>query len=91
MVHFGRIENFDRERGLGTIIPESGGDALIFAKSALRPDQQTPQVNQRFSYEISQIYGSRKRAICLRAQGETVERRAQNRQLRRHHRAERAG
>ena len=52
MTHYGKIKTFDETAGTGFIIPEKGGDALPFRKSALPEKNQPPKTDQRFGYKL---------------------------------------
>ena len=66
MTHYGKIKNYDTDKGLGTISPESGGDTIAFAKSGLQPDCAAPQIGQRFGYETEDVVGGDMRAVNVR-------------------------
>ena len=68
MTHYGKIKSYDSSSGTGSIIPEEGGEALRFKKSDLQQEGQVPKVDQRFSYQTSQVNGGRKSAVNLQQQ-----------------------
>ena len=68
MTHYGKIKSYDSSAGTGSITPEEGGDALRFKKSDLQQEGQMPKVDQRYSFDTSQVDGGKKSAINLQAQ-----------------------
>lgn len=68
MTHYGKIKSYDSSSGTGSITPEKGGDALRFKKADLQQEGQMPKVDQRFSYETSEVDGGNKRAVNLQQQ-----------------------
>ncbi|OYX66759.1 MAG: hypothetical protein B7Y88_02685 [Sphingomonadales bacterium 32-64-17] len=68
MAHFGKIKSYDSSSGTGSITPEKGGDALRFKKADLQQEAEVPKVDQRFSYETSEVDGGKKMAVNLQAQ-----------------------
>ncbi len=68
MTNFGNIKSFDSNKGVGTIIPESGGDALPFRRSDLQQQAQEPQHDQRFSYDVKNADNGKRYAINLQPQ-----------------------
>lgn len=81
MTHFGKIKSYDSSSGTGSISPEEGGDALRFKKADLQQEAEMPKVDQRFSYETSEVDGGKKRAVNLQhQQGESREEQASNQQ-----------
>lgn len=68
MTHYGKIKSYDSSAGTGSITPEKGGDALRFRKADLQQEGQMPKVDQRFSYETSEVDGGNKRAVNLQHQ-----------------------
>ncbi len=68
MTHYGKIKSYDSSSGTGSITPEKGGDALRFAKADLQQEGQTPKVDQRYSYETSEVDGGKKSAVSLQHQ-----------------------
>lgn len=84
MTHFGKIKSYDSSSGTGSITPEEGGDALRFKKADLQQEGQVPKVDQRFSYETSEVDGGNKSAVNLQHQqgeGEGQEGQARTQQL----------
>ncbi len=71
MTHYGKIKSYDSDKRAGTIVPETGGDALPFRKSDLQQQAQEPRVDQRYGYETSEVDGGKRRAINLQQQGES--------------------
>ena len=65
MTHYGKIKSYDRDQGAGLITPESGGDALSFAKADLQQQGQEPRVDQRYGYQTKQVDGSKAFAVNL--------------------------
>jgi CspA family cold shock protein len=80
MANYGKIKSYDSSSGTGSITPEKGGDALRFKKADLQQEGQMPKVDQRFSYETSEVDGGRKHAVNLQhQQGESSEQEKQAR------------
>lgn len=69
MTYFGKIKSYDSSMGTGSITPEGGGNALWFKKADLQQEGQVPRVDQRFSYETSEVDGGKKSAVNLQQQG----------------------
>ena len=65
MTHYGKIKSYDSSAGTGSIYPESGGDALRFRKADLQQEGEVPKVNERFSYDTTEVDGGKKSAINL--------------------------
>lgn len=81
MTHYGKIKSYDSSSGTGSIAPEKGGEALRFKKADLQQEGQMPKVDQRFSYETSEVDGGNKRAVNLRhQQGESQQDQASKQQ-----------
>ena len=81
MTHYGKIKSYDSSSGTGSITPEKGGDALRFKKADLQQEGQMPEVDQRFSYETSEVDGGKKSAVNLQhQQGESQKDQARNQQ-----------
>lgn len=57
MTNYGKIASYDGTKGTGTITPEKGGDALMFAKADLKQSDKEPRVDQRFGYETKKVEG----------------------------------
>lgn len=70
MTHYGNIKSYDADKGVGTITPEKGGEALPFNKADLQQEGEEPKVDQRFSYQTNGDEGGNGRAVNLRQQGE---------------------
>ena len=68
MTHYGKIKSYDSSSGTGSISPEKAGDALRFKKADLQQEGEMPKVDQRFSYETSEVDGGRKQAVNLQHQ-----------------------
>lgn len=68
MTHYGKIKSYDSSVGTGSITPEKGGDALRFKKADLQQEGQMPKVDQRFSYDTTEVDGGRKSAVNLQHQ-----------------------
>lgn len=68
MTHYGKIKSYDSSSGTGSITPENGGDALRFKKKDLQQEGQMPKVDQRYSYDTSEVDGGRKSAVNLQQQ-----------------------
>lgn len=50
---FGIVKSFDKTQGFGSILPETGGEALRFENSAVKWSRtELPQAEQRLSYEL---------------------------------------
>lgn len=69
MTHYGKIKSYDCSSGTGSITPEKGGDALRFKKADLQQEGQVPKVDERFSYDTSEVDGGKKSAVNLQQQG----------------------
>ena len=83
MTHYGKIKSYDSSAGTGSITPEEGGDALRFKKADLQQEGQMPKVDQRFSYDTSEVDGGSKRAVNLQQQqgdGQSQKEQASNQQ-----------
>ncbi len=65
MTHYGKIKNYNSEKGTGSIAPEKGGDPLDFAKADLQQQGQEPKVDQRYGYETKQVDGGKAQAVNL--------------------------
>lgn len=54
MKYFGTVNSFDSEEGLGSIKPETGGENLVFERSAFSWDIKAnpPTTGQRVSYDV---------------------------------------
>jgi len=54
MKYFGTVNSFDIDQGRGSIKPETGGDSLVFERSAFSWDIKAnpPKSGQRLSYEV---------------------------------------
>ncbi|MGB3624731.1 MAG: hypothetical protein WA989_02820 [Henriciella sp.] len=65
MTHYGKIKSYDSSNGTGSITPEKGGDALRFKKADLQQEGQVPKVDQRYSFETSEVDGGKKWAVNL--------------------------
>lgn len=70
MTHYGKIKSYDSSSGTGSITPEKGGEALRFKKADLQQEGQMPKVDERFSYQTSEVDGGRKSAVNLQHQQE---------------------
>lgn len=70
MTHYGKIKSYDSSSGTGSITPEKGGEALRFKKADLQHEGQMPKVDDRFSYQTSEVDGGRKSAVNLQHQQE---------------------
>lgn len=68
MTHYGKIKSYDSSSGTGSITPEKGGDVLRFKKADLQQEGQVPKVDERFSYETSEVDGGKKSAVNLQHQ-----------------------
>ena len=68
MTHYGKIKSYDSSSGTGSITPEKGGEALRFKKADLQQEGQMPKVDERFSYETSEVDGGKKSAVNLQLQ-----------------------
>ena len=69
MTHYGKIKSYDSSSGTGSITPEKGGDVLRFKKADLQQEGQVPKVDERFSYDTSEVDGGKKSAVNLQQQG----------------------
>ena len=55
---FGTVEFFDETKGHGLIKPETAGNSIGFARSAIGWENKTPPpVGKRLSYEVSDTNG----------------------------------
>lgn len=54
MKYFGTVNTFDIDQGKGSIKPETGGDNLVFERSAFAWDiaANPPTTGQRLSYDV---------------------------------------
>jgi cold shock CspA family protein len=54
MKYFGTVNSFDVDKGLGSIKPETGGENLLFERSAFAWDIKAnpPTTGQRLSYDV---------------------------------------
>ncbi|MBH9538166.1 cold-shock protein [Novosphingopyxis sp. YJ-S2-01] len=68
MTHYGKIKSYDSSSGTGSITPEKGGEALRFKKADLQQEGHMPKVDERFSYETSEVDGGKKSAVNLQHQ-----------------------
>ena len=68
MTHYGKIKSYDSSSGTGSITPEKGGETLRFKKADLQQEGQMPKVDDRFSYETSEVDGGKKSAVNLQHQ-----------------------
>ena len=64
----GQIKSYASTKGVGTITPEKGGEALDFAKADLKEEGQEPQADQRYGYETKQVDGGKTCAVNLQMQ-----------------------
>ena len=67
MKFFGTVNSFDNDQGRGSIKPETGGDNLVFEKSAFSWDIKAnpPTTGQRLSYEVGTNSDSKPCALNL--------------------------
>ena len=64
---FGTVKAFDTDKRNGSIVPETGGDALKFESSAFNwPDKAQPKTEQRLSYEVGKDSSGSACAINLK-------------------------
>lgn len=70
MTDFGNIKSYDSGKGVGTIAPEKGGDALPFRKSDLQQQAQEPKQDQRYGYDVKSANDGKRYAINLQQQGD---------------------
>lgn len=68
MTMHGHIKSYDSTKGVGTITPEEGGEALAFVKAELREEGLEPKKGQRYSYEIKQLDGGKTCGVNLQMQ-----------------------
>lgn len=83
MTLYGKIKSYDSSAGTGSITPEKGGDALRFKKADLQQEGQVPKVDERFSYDTSEVAGGRMSAVNLQHQqgdGQSQKEQARNQQ-----------
>ena len=58
MKYFGTVESFDSAAGSGQIKPETGGEAILFEKSAVAwGNNAVPTKGQRLSYDVGSENG----------------------------------
>lgn len=62
---FGKITNYDTDKGFGMIKPEAGGSDVRFNKDAAETAKITPANDQRLSYEVEKNKDGRERAVKL--------------------------
>jgi CspA family cold shock protein len=66
MTMFGNLKTFDQATGVGSIIPEKGGDPITFEKSAFSwKPADAPKVDTRLSYELGKNQAGSPVAINL--------------------------
>ena len=67
MKFFGTVNSFDNDKGFGSIKPETGGDNLVFEKSAFSWDIKAnpPTTGQRLSYDVGTNSDSKPCALNL--------------------------
>ncbi len=67
MKYFGTVNSFDADHGRGSIKPETGGDNLVFEKSAFSWDitANPPTTGQRLSYDVGTDSDSKPCALNL--------------------------
>ncbi len=67
MKFFGTVNTFDIDQGRGSIKPETGGDNLVFEKSAFAWDIKAnpPTTGQRLSYDVGTNSDSKPCALNL--------------------------
>lgn len=67
MTLFGKLNALDQTTGVGSIMPEKGGDPIRFEKSAFKWEaDNVPKMDTRLSYEIAKTDGGVPTAINLR-------------------------
>ena len=64
---FGTVNSFDIDQGRGSIKPETGGEVLVFERSAFSWDTKVnpPKTGQRLSYEVGTNSDSKPCALNL--------------------------
>lgn len=72
MTMHGQIKSYDSTKGVGTITPEKGGEALAFVRADLQEESQEPKANQRYSYETTQVDGGKTSAVNLKMQQDGI-------------------
>ena len=67
MKYFGTVNTFDVDQGKGSIKPETGGDNLLFERSAFAWDIKAhpPTTGQRLSYDVGTSSDSKPCALNL--------------------------
>jgi CspA family cold shock protein len=65
MTNYGKIKSYDSGKGRGTIVPETGGNALEFVKADLQQQAAEPKAGQRFGYDTRQVSGGAPQATNL--------------------------
>lgn len=67
MALFGTVQSYDEGKGIGSIKPETGGDALHFEKSAVNwGEVKMPRTQRRLSYELGKNEAGAACAVNLR-------------------------
>lgn len=65
MTDFGKIKNYDRNKGSGTIAPEKGGETLSFGKGDLQQEAAEPRQGQRYGYDTRKADDGKMQATNL--------------------------
>ncbi len=64
----GTVKSFDVRKGFGSILPESGGEALRFDSSAVKWGRtSSPAAQQRLTYELGAGADGEPRALNLQS------------------------
>ena len=67
MTLFGKLSAFDQTAGTGSIMPETGGEAIRFEKGAFKwESSNVPKTDTRLSYEVGKNHAGVPTAINLR-------------------------
>ena len=65
---FGIVKSFDKAKGFGSIVPETGGAPLRFESSAVRWQRSdSPRAEMRLTYELGACPAGEPRAVNLQA------------------------
>ena len=66
MRFYGTLAKWDNEREFGFILPIEGGEELFAHVSSFPRDGQRPQINEKFSFEVTLGKGGKKQAVAIR-------------------------
>jgi CspA family cold shock protein len=65
MAIYGTTRSFSQKKGKGVILPEKGGQSLIFDRSSMKNHGRIPDDDQRSSYEMGNDTMGRPCAVNL--------------------------